>query len=383
MPSAGPSKRAPAPGADVAVGDVIASAPAPGAPRGVLAKVTRVVGRTGHGTEVATAPATLDALLGDATAHGTVPVDPRAVTGEPLAPEVKVSWARNGGLRFGPHGAQLPLGTLRLDVGAALPTPPGGPVSAEASAAGYLQLAPEVDFSYEGSNDSKGDKGDKGGGVGGASLTLAGAWSSQWELKGRAAASTAAKPLRVPFAKLHADPVVQVGPVPVVVNLDLTCYLQIDADGKAAVDVKQDLKGDFAVGGSYRRATGWAPIARARMHGTPVRATVSAAGKVKAGLGAEAGIGLYGGLGVTATVAPYLRADVAGSATGATDGTASATGRWSAFGGVDLSGALRAHLDIFGTPVFERRVPLGPLNREWKLAEGAGTVRRAPAGARR
>ncbi|GGU63060.1 hypothetical protein GCM10010211_30000 [Streptomyces albospinus] len=365
----------------MAVGDVIASAPAPGAPRGVLAKVTRVVGRTGHGTEVATAPATLDALLGDATAHGTVPVDPSSVTVEPLAPKVKVSWARNGGLRFGPHGAKLPLGTLRLDVGAALPTPPGGPVSAEASAAGYVQLTPEVDFSYEGSKDSKGGKGSKGGGVGGASLTLAGDWSSQWELKGRAAASTEAKPLRVPFAKLHADPVVQVGPVPVVVNLDLTCYLQIDADGKAAVDVKQDLKGDFAVGGSYRQASGWAPIAEARMHSTPVRATVAAAGKVKAGLGAEAGIGLYGSLGVTATVAPYLRADVAGSATAATDGTASATGRWSAFGGVDLSGALRAHLDIFGTPVLERRVPLGPLNREWKLAEGEGTVRRTPAGA--
>ncbi|ARF53774.1 hypothetical protein [Streptomyces gilvosporeus] len=360
-PSATASKSAPPPKTDVAAGDIIASAPAPGAPQGVLAKVTKVVGRTDRGTEVTTAPATLDALLGGSTAHGAVPVDPASVKVEPLAPKVKVSWAKTGGLHFGPKGAQLPLGRLRLDVGAALPTPPGGPVSAEASATGYVQLAPEVDFSYEGG---------KGGGVGGASLTLSGKWSSQWELKGRAAASTEAEPLRVPFAKLHADPVIQVGPVPVVVNLDLTCYLQVDADGKASVDVKQDLKGDFTVGGAYQHAKGWTPVAEATMHGTPVRATATAAGKVKAALGAEASLGLYGSVGVTADVAPYLRAEVAGTASAATDGTASATGSWAAFGGIDVSGALRAHLDIFGTPIFDRRIPLGPLNREWKLAAG-------------
>ncbi|MGG7575642.1 hypothetical protein [Streptomyces sirii] len=370
-PSASPSKSAPAPKADVAVGDVIASAPAPGAPQGVLAKVTKVVGKTDQGTEVNTAPATLDALLGSSTAHGTVPVDPSAMKVEPIAPKVKVSWAKTGGLHFGPKGASLPLGRLRLDVGASLPTPSGGPVSAEASATGYVQLAPKVDFSYEGG---------KGGGVGGASLTLSGDWSSQWELKGRAAASTEAKPLRLPFAKLHADPVIQVGPVPVVVNLDLTCYLQVDADGKASVDVKQDLKGDFTVGGSYQLAKGWAPIAKAKMHGTPVRATAAAAGKVKASLGAEASVGLYGAVGVTADVAPYLRAEVAGTASADSDGSASATGSWAAYGGFDVSGALRAHLDIFGTPIFDRRVPLGTLNREWKLAGGKGTVSRTPAG---
>ncbi|WP_241779775.1 hypothetical protein [Streptomyces natalensis] len=360
-PSAAPSKGGASPKADVAAGDIIASAPAPGAPQGVLAKVTKVVATTDRGTEVTTAPATLDALLGGSTAHGAVPVDPASVKVEPLAPKVKVSWARTGGLHFGPKGAQLPLGRLRLDVGASLPTPSGGPVSAKASATGYVQLAPEVDFSYEGG---------RGGGVGGASLTLSGRWSSQWEFKGRAAASTEAEPLRVPFAKLHADPVIQVGPVPVVVNLDLTCYLQVDADGKASVDVKQDLKGDFTVGGTYRHAKGWAPVAKATMHGTPVRATAAAAGKVKAALGTEASLGLYGSVGVTADVAPYLRAEVAGTASAATDGTASATGSWAAFGGVDLSGALRAHLDIFGTPIFDRRIPLGPLNREWKLAAG-------------
>ncbi|MEU7165160.1 hypothetical protein AB0A70_11015 [Streptomyces morookaense] len=364
----------PKPAAPVAVGDVIASAPAPGAPQGVLAKVTEVVGTTQKGTEVKTAPATLGALLGGSTAKGQVPVDPSSVKVEPLAPKVKVSWAKTGGVHFGPEGAQLPLGSLRVDVSAALPTLTGkaGPAqgSVDASADGFVQLAPEVDFAYDG-------KGTATGTPGTASLSLSGDWSSQWELKGQAAATTAdGKPLRVPFAKLHADPVITVGAVPVVVNLDLTCYLQVDADGKVSVDVKQDVKGDFKVGGSYSRAKGWTPVAKANMTGTPVTATATAAGKVKAALGAEASVGLYGSVGVTGNVAPYLRAEVEGTATGASNGTGSLVGKWAAYGGVDLGGALRAHLDIFGTPVFERSIPLGPLNREWKLASGEGAVRR-------
>ncbi|MFF0630766.1 hypothetical protein [Streptomyces sp. NPDC004296] len=359
----------PKPPAPVAVGDVIASAPAPGAPHGALAKVTAVVGKTEQGTEVKTAPATLGALLGGSTAKGRVPVDPSAVKVEPLTPNVKVSWAKTGSVHFGPEGAQLPLGNLRVDVSAVLPTvrTPAGTV--DASASGFVQLAPEVDFSYDGQGHATGTPGT-------ASVSLSGDWASQWELKGQAATTTPdGRPVRVPFAKLHADPVIQVGVVPVVVNLDLTCYLQVDADGKVSVDVKQDVKGHFRVGGSYSRAKGWAPIAQADMNGTPVTATATAAGTVKAALGTEASVGLYGTVGVTGTVAPYLRAEVAGTATGSSDGTGALVGKWAAYGGVDLSGALRAHLDIFGTPVFERSIPLGPLNREWKLAGGEGAVR--------
>ncbi|ANZ14002.1 hypothetical protein SNOUR_03410 [Streptomyces noursei ATCC 11455] len=355
--------------AAVAVGDVFASAPAPGAPHGTLAKVTEVVGTTPRGTEVKTAPATLGALLGGSTANGRVPVDPATVKVEPLAPKVAVSWAKTGSLHFGPEGAQLPLGSLRVDVNAALPTLKTRAGSVDASASGFVQLAPQVEFSYDG-------KGNTTGTPGTASVSLAGDWSSQWELKGQAAASTSdGAPLRVPFAKLHADPVIQVGVVPVVVNLDLTCYLQVDADGKVSVDVKQDVKGDFRVGGSYSRAKGWTPIARADLRGTPVTATATAAGRVKATLGAEASVGLYGSVGITGTLAPYLRAEVDGTATGASNGTGALVGKWAAYGGVDLSGALRAHLDIFGTPVFERSIPLGPLNHEWRLAGGEGAVR--------
>jgi hypothetical protein len=361
-PSSGAERNAP-----VAVGDIIASAPTPGAPDGVLAKVTQVLGKTEKGTEVNTAPATLGALLGDAKADGRVPVDPSAVTVEPLVQGTKVSWAKTGDVHFGPNGAKLPLGSLRIDVGTSVSTAKGAPASAAASASGFVQLAPEVDFAYDG-------RGGSGLTPGTASLALSGDWSSGWELKGQAAASTEAKPLRVPFAKLKASPVIQVGPVPVVVNVGLTCYLQVDADGKIDVDIKQDLKGGFRVGGDYARGKGWTPVNTSDMKATSPRATVTAAGKVKAALGAEANLGLYGTVGVTADVAPYLRAEAEGQATAATDGSASASGHWKAFGGVDLSGALQVQLKIFDTPIFQKPIPLGSLHREWKLAEGSGSV---------
>lgn len=356
----GPPKGSKPSPAKVSAGDVIASAPAPGAPSGVLAKVTEVVGTTDHGTEVHTEPATLNALLGASKAEGKVAVDPAAVEVEPLLSGVKVSWAKRGDIHFGPEGAKLPMGNLRVDVGTSIATAEGAPASAGASVHGFVQLAPEVNFSYDG-------RGTDGRAPGTASLGLSGDWSAQWELKGRAAASTEAAPLRIPFAKLHADPVINVGPVPVVVNLDLTCYLQVDGDGKISVDVEQGVKGDFTVGGSYSRAKGWTPVSESDIKGTPVKATATAEGQVKAALGAEASVGLYGQVGVTGSVAPYLRAQGSVQAsTGA--GKPSVDGKWAAFGGVDVNGALQLHLSIFGTPLFERSLPLPGIHKEWRLA---------------
>ncbi|MCQ8770386.1 hypothetical protein [Streptomyces telluris] len=362
------SSAAPEKSNQVDVGDIIASAPAPGAPDGVLAKVTKVLGKTEKGTEVNTAPATMGALLGDAKAGGSVPVDPSTVGVEPLVKGVKVSWAKTGDLRFGPKGAKLPLGNLRIDVGTSIATAKDAPASASASASGYVQLAPEVNFAYDGGGSGF------GGAPAGASVSLSGDWSSQWELKGQAAASTDGKPLRLPFAKLHASPVIQVGAVPVVVNLGLTCYLQVDADGHVNVDVKEDLKGGFRVGGEYTKGKGWSPVNTSDITATSPQASVEAAGKVKATLGAEASVGLYGAVGVTADVAPYLRAEVEGRAAAAADGSASATGKWAAYGGLDLAGALQLQLKIFGTPIFQKPIPLGSLHKEWKLAGGEGTV---------
>ncbi|MFD4551340.1 hypothetical protein [Streptomyces sp. NPDC058466] len=352
-----------------AVGDVIASAPAPGAPEGLLAKVTKVIGEKGDGIEVQTAPTTLDTLLGDDDAKGSVPVDPASFDVARLLPDVKVSWAKTGDIHSGPEGTKVPLGSLRIDVGAKVGTAEGAPASATASVHGFVQVAPEVDFSYGGDSGASGP--------GAAHLGVSGDWTSRWAVKGRAAAS--AQPVRVPFAKLHADPVLQVGPIPVVVNLDLTCYFQISAEGNVTVDIEQDLKGDFKAGGTFGPAEGWTPVNESHMTSTPVRTSVTAAGAVKASLGAEATVGLYGTVGVTADLAPYLRGEAAVSAdaTSATSvgGAAAKTGvgaagSWAVYGGVDLTGTLRVQLSIFGTPVLQHSFPLGTLHREWKLAAG-------------
>ncbi|MDG5804537.1 hypothetical protein P9869_18040 [Streptomyces ossamyceticus] len=350
----------------VAVGDVIASAPAPGAPDGLLAKVTDVVGTAedGSGTTVQTEPAELNSVLGESKADGTVPVDPSTMDIDPLVQGVKVSWAKTGDLTFGPQGAKLPLGSLRIDVGAAVETAPGAPASAAASVHGFVQLAPEVAFSYDGSGAGTGSA------PGGAFLGLTGDWASKWSLKGRAAGRTDGKPVRVPFAELHADPVIQVGPVPIVVNLDLVCYFQVDADGRVTVDVEQDLKGDFRVGGNFTWAKGWTGVSESDMTGEPLKATVTATGKVKAALGAEATIGLYGTVGVTADLAPYLRAEADATAEGSANGTGSAKGAWALYGGVDLTGMLNIQLSIFGTPIFQKKIPLGALQKEWLLTKG-------------
>ncbi|MFI6051191.1 hypothetical protein ACIBCO_14015 [Streptomyces violascens] len=346
----------------VAVGDIIASAPAPGAPNGLLAKVTEVVGKNDRGTEVKTASTTLASVLKDDKADGKVPVDPASVSVVPLMKGVTFSYAKSQGVRFGPQGAKLPLGNLRLDVNAAVDTAKDAPASAGASVSGFVQLAPQVEFSYDGSKDG-------GLGLSSAFLGMSGDWSSQWALKGRAAASAGA-PKRIPFAKLHSAPVIQVGPVPVVVNLDLTCYVQVEADGHVTLDVQQDVKGDFRVGGSYAAGKGWAPVSTSAVHSTPVNASVSAAGTVKGALGAEASVGLYGAVGVTADFAPYLRGEVDAKANASSDGKASASASWAVYGGFDLSGRLNLQLSLFGTPVIEHHIPLGALHREWSLAKG-------------
>ncbi|MFE3032377.1 hypothetical protein ACFXKY_12070 [Streptomyces canus] len=349
----------------VAVGDVIASAPAPGAPDGVLAKVTAIVDTAADGSAtVQTQPAKLNSVLGKSKADGAVPVDPSALKVNPLVEGVKVSWAKTGDLTFGPEGAKLPLGSLRIDVGTAVKTAAGAPASAAASLEGFVQLAPEVAFSYDGSRAAASSS------PSGAFLGLTGEWTSQWQLKGRAAGTTNGKPVRIPFAELHAAPVIQVGPVPIVVNLDLVCYFRVDADGRVTVDAEQNLKGDFRVGGNFTWAKGWRGVSESHMTGEPLKTSVTAVGDVKAAMGAEATVGLYGTVGVTADFAPYLRAGSNATAEGTAGGAGSASGSWALYGGVDLSGTLNLQLSIFGTPVFQTRIPLGAVHKEWLLTKG-------------
>ncbi|OIK04322.1 hypothetical protein [Streptomyces monashensis] len=366
-PSPAPTGSSPDVAHRTAVGDVIASAPAPGAPHGLLAKVTKVIGETDRGTQVQTAPATLNALLGDATAKGDVPVDPSSFAVEKLLPGVKVSWAKAGDVRVGPKSATVPLGSLRLDVSAAVASAKDAPVSAGASVHGFVQVAPRVDFAYGGTGTAVTP--------GAAYLGVSGRWTSGWSVAGRAAATTGA-PLRIPFATLHADPVLQVGPVPVVVSLGLTCYIQLSGDGHVTVDVEQNVKGAFTAGGTFGPAKGWTPVSSSDMTSTPVHASVTTAGTLKTALGAEASVGLYGAVGVTADLAPYLRGEASGTVVTGSPSTSIGTGGvkasmdWRVYGGVDLSGTLRLQLSVFGTPIVHRDIPLGALHREWKLAGG-------------
>ncbi|MBH1937409.1 hypothetical protein I5Q34_24600 [Streptomyces sp. AV19] len=339
----------PAPGRPVRTGDVIASPPTRDAPRGILAEVTGILGRTAHGTEVRTAPTTLAAVLGDARVAGTVPVDPSEVEVSPLVPGVKVSRSGRGDVRDGPESARLPPGSLRVDVDTTIPT--------GTAATGFVRLAPQVEFSYDG--------GGPGGGPKAASLALAGDWATGWKLKGRGASATHGKPLRVPFARLRADPVLHVGGIPVVVNLDLTCYVLIDADGKARFAIEQGAtKGDFRIGGTYRADTGWAPEAKAGSGTSRVRAAVDGASGVRAALGTEASVGLYGNPGLTGDLAaPYVRTEASGGAA------------WKLSGGVELQGALLPQLKVFGAPAPGTRQALPRFRREWKIDRGKGAIR--------
>ncbi|MET9325031.1 hypothetical protein ABZX75_33570 [Streptomyces sp. NPDC003038] len=344
------------------MGDILASPPVPGAPEGLLAEVTQVGAQTGQGTQVDTKPSNLSSLLGDDKAEGKVPVDPATVGVEPLLKGVQLSWAKTGGATFGPNSAKLPFGSLRLDVGTAIATAEGAPASAAASVAGFVQLAPEVEFAYDGTARKH-------------HLGMSGDWKAQWQLKGRVAGGAKH---RIPFAKLHADPVIQVGYVPVVVNLNVTCYIQVEADGRITLDVEQNVTGDFHVAADYTKGMGWTQASTSNVKSSPVQASVTAAGTTKATLGAEASVGLYGMAGLLADFAPYLRGEATATATAATDSTASLVGFWGLYSGFELNGYLQLQLSIFGTPLMEHRIPLGGLNREWPLASGGAGASASP-----
>jgi hypothetical protein len=167
--------------------------------------------------------------------------------------------------------------------------------------------------------------------------------------------------------------------VPVVVNLDLTLYIQVEADGRITLNVEQKVTGDFRVGADHTPAKGWAPVSTSDVKTSPVKATVTAAGQAQTALGAEASVGLYGMVGITADFAPYLRGEASATVTAATTGIASVVGALTLHGGFDLSGDLQLQLSIFGTPAFTYRIPLGRLHREWPLASSGGGATAAPS----
>ncbi|MFD8696543.1 hypothetical protein [Kitasatospora purpeofusca] len=345
-------------------GRLLASPPTDAAPQGALLAVTAVHPGAGNTISLATRPATLPELLGAAEADGTVPVDPKAIKVTPLVKDVTATVGRENGTTKAEAS-----GTLEVDAKAPIPLPGG----ATAEATGELSLHPSVRFAYHGA------------GVGTprtASIGFDLGARAHWKVTGDFARATAA-PVRVPFAKLQASPVLTVAGLPVVVNLALTCYLEVGADGQVHVEAEQEATGTWAVRADWTGGgRGWTSAADAPdTKVSPVHVRLDGKASVRAALGTEVSVGLYDAVGVEATVAPYLRAKADGSlAVDVPGGTPRIQGNWALVGGIDLTGALLAHLKIFGTPLIEGRLPLPPFHREWPLLTGTLPTPPAPKG---
>ncbi|MFG2194741.1 hypothetical protein [Streptomyces sp. NPDC048639] len=340
-------------------GDVIASPPSRELPRGALVKVVDVRSTDGPRTEVSTEPANLTELFGNARAEGDVPVDPDAWKVEPLVAGLDVSRRAADGEQRSARGIEggFGLGTLRIDLDAPLPLPPAGDggKAPDVELGGFVELSPEVAFSYH--RRSALDLAPAN-----ASIRLAGPYRAGWRMDGDLALG---KAIRVPFARLTARPVINVGPVPVVVNLGLTLSYEVTASGKVTVRLDQEVRGQVTVGARYSAEEGWEPDVQADGKATPVTMKVTGKGEARAAIATEASVGLYDSVGISATFAPYLRATAEGTAS-----KRGAAGAWGLYGGVRLDGALHARLAVFGTPLGEYRIPIPLYSREWPIAEG-------------
>ncbi|MEV7599221.1 hypothetical protein AB0O91_17750 [Kitasatospora sp. NPDC089797] len=356
--SASTSASASAPAtAAVQPGQLIASPPTAAAPQGALVAVTGVDHGAGDTLNLTTRPATLAELLGRTEADGQAPIDVHGIQVTPLVKDLKATAGVDG------NGVKADAsGTLELNVKAPVPLPEG----ASLDASGSLQLHPAVHFAYHGA---------AAGSPRTASVGFDLGAQAHWKVTGDVARTTGAAPIRVPFAKLQASPVLTVAGLPVVVNLGLTCYLEVSADGQVHLETEQDAAGTWAVRADYTGGKGWTPTTSADTKVSPVHVRLTGKASVRAALGAEVSLGLYDTVGVRTTVAPYLSARADGSLAVDLPGNApQLQGSWALVGGVDLNGALTAHLKVFGTPLFEKSLPFPPFHREWPLLAGSATL---------
>ncbi|MFJ8476186.1 hypothetical protein [Kitasatospora sp. NPDC094011] len=347
--------------AAVQPGQLIASPPTAAAPQGALVAVTGVNPGTGNTLNLTTRPATLAELLGRTEADGQAPIDVHGIQVTPLVKDLKATAGVDG------NGVKADAsGTLELNVKAPVPLPEG----ASLDASGSLQLHPAVHFAYHGA---------AAGSPRTASVGFDLGAQAHWKVTGDVARNTGAAPVRVPFAKLQASPVLNVAGLPVVVNLGLTCYLEVSADGQVHLETEQDATGTWAVRADYTGGKGWTPTTSADTKVSPVHVRLAGKASVRAALGVEASVGLYDTVGVEATVAPYLSARADGSLAVDLPGNGpEVKGSWALVGGVDLNGALTAHLKVFGTPLFEKSLPFPPFHKEWPLLTGTATLPATP-----
>ncbi|MBW5482593.1 hypothetical protein [Streptomyces bambusae] len=342
-----PAPAAPA-AAAVRPGQLIDSPPTPAAPRGALVAVTAVRQADGGKTAVSTRPATVSELLGNASAALNTALDARTIDVQPQVKDLKVSFTKradggNGSVTTG----------LKLDANATVPLPQG----ASASLSGSIEIDPSVEFSYQGKALSPQQ----------ASVGFELGARANWRV--HAGLSAAKEPVRIPLAKLGASPVVMVGHLPVVINLDLTLYAKIAADGTISLDAEQQLAADWGIHSDYTKGKGWTTdVDPGTTTISPVRATLSGKASVRTGLAVEGSVALYDAVGLKATLEPHLRADADGTVTITSGGAApTVTGKAGLYGGLDIDGALMARIAVLGTPLFEKELPFQVFHREWPI----------------
>ncbi|MFE0465066.1 hypothetical protein ACFW1A_38005 [Kitasatospora sp. NPDC058965] len=337
--------------AAVRPGQLIDSPPTPAAPHGALVAVTGVQQQGGGKVAVTTRPATLPELLGGTDAGVRAPVAPASISVQPQIGDLKVAYDVTG--ITSANGSAS--GSLGLTANATVPLPNG----ASATLAGSVELDPEVDFSYQGGAGILAPQQARVGFTLGA--------HADWHVS--AGLTATGTPIKIPIAKLSASPVVMVGVLPVVINLDLTLSADIAADGTVTVDAEQSYDGSWGVHSDYAQGAGWTTSTDPSSSAvSPLKLDLAGSASVRTGLAAEASVALYDAVGVKASIEPYLRTAVNGSVV--LDGTGSGpavNGSVSLFGGLDINGELFARIALLGTTLAEQDLPFLAYHQEWPI----------------
>ncbi|GAA2791040.1 hypothetical protein RMN57_33130 [Kitasatospora sp. CM 4170] len=338
-------------------GQLIDSPPTPAAPQGALVAVTDVKQASDGTVAVSTRPAALPELLGGANASLKAPVSPASLRVEPQVKDLKVA------VDTGPTGGQGSVsGGLGLSADTTVPLPNGSSVRLS----GSVSIDPTVSFSYQGGLGALAPQQARIGFDLGA--------HADWHVSGADLAGGAS--VKIPLAKLSASPVVMVGVLPVVINLDFKLSLDISADGTITVDAEQSYDGHWGVHSDYTSGQGWTTTTEPGTSTvSPLRLHLSGNASLKTGLLAEGSVALYDAVGVKASIEPYLRTAVSGSVV--LDGGTAPTGGGTVdlYGGLDINGALMARLAILGTPILEKDLPFLAFHREWPItSQSVGQV---------
>ncbi|MER5639179.1 hypothetical protein ABT095_19740 [Kitasatospora sp. NPDC002227] len=338
-----------APGASATVqpGQLIDSPPTPAAPQGALVAVTGVQQAADGTVSVSTRPAALPELLGNTSTSLQAPVSPAALNVLPQVKDLQVS------VDLGPVNGQGSIsGGLGLSADTDVPLPNGS----TAHLAGSVEIDPTVSFSYQ-------------GGVLAPQQSRIGfdlGAHADWHISGTNLAAGAS--FKIPLAKLSSSPVVMVGPLPVVINLDFALSLDVSADGTVTVDAEQSYDGHWGVHSDYTSAQGWTTTTDPGTSTvSPLKLNLSGNASLKTGLLAEGSIALYDTLGVKASIEPYLRTAVNGSVVLGSGAPPSGSGTVDLYGGLDINGALMARLAILGTPILEKDLPFLAYHQEWPI----------------